>query len=116
MAYSSPNTPVRSHRGAEYAVFLEITRALKSVRNEHNRNSTPRVEAIMRNRQLWTTIAASVADASNNLPSELRARLFYLFEFTNKNSNIAIGNCGILDALIDINTSVMMGLLEPTEE
>ena len=116
MAYSSPNAPVRSHRGAEYAAFLEITRALKSVRNEHSRNSTPRVEAIMRNRQLWTTIAASVADASNNLPSELRARLFYLFEFTNKNSNIAIGNCGILDALIDINTSVMMGLLEPTEE
>ena len=30
---------------------------------------------------VWTTLAVDVADASNKLPQELRAQIFYLSEF-----------------------------------
>lgn len=111
MAYSSPAAPVRSARGSEYTAFLEITRALKKASAEKNRKSVLRVEALMRNRQLWTILAANVAAPDNELPPPLRAQLFYLYEFTVEHSRKVLAGEETLDALIDVNTSVMQGLM-----
>lgn len=110
MAYSSPNAPIRTARGAEYEAFVEITRALKRASSNRRRDFKSLVTALQRNRQLWTILAANVADPANQLPAPLRARLFYLYEFTAHHTSEVLAGRAEADALVDINTSVMQGL------
>ena len=111
MAYSSPSAPIRTTRGTEYEAFVEITRALKSASTPGRGSFKDLVTALHRNRQLWTILASSVADRENGLPVPLRARLFYLYEFTvHHTSEVLAGRAGA-DALIEINTTVMQGLV-----
>ena len=67
-------------------------------------------EAVYENRRLWIVIAASVADDANGLPEDLRARLFYLAEFTNHHSSRVFADKASLEPLIDVNTAIMDGL------
>jgi flagellar protein FlaF len=66
--------------------------------------------AVHDNRRMWTTMAIDVADNNNALPSELRAQLFYLAEFTEHHSHRVLRREADATALIDINTAVLRGL------
>lgn len=107
-AYASSSTPFRTARGSEYDAFANITHRLKTI--DRKRNYSGFVAALHDNRSLWNILAADVADRKNELPQSLRAQIFYLAEFTeHQTSNILTKDTG-LDALIDINTSIMQGL------
>lgn len=111
-AYAAPDVPVRSGRSAEYDLFARVTRSLR----EAMRGSTPGVAPLARalhdNQRLWTALAADVADARNGLPRDLRARLFYLAEFTRVHSARVLRGEASADVLVDINTAVMRGLAQ----
>lgn len=51
-----------------------------------------------------------MAAPGNGLPQDLRARLFYLYQFTEHHSGKVLADQGSVDVLIDINTAVMRGL------
>ena len=63
-----------------------------------------------RNLRLWSALAADLASPENALPPELRARLFYLYEFTAQHSRAILDGSGSASVLVDINTAVMRGL------
>lgn len=111
MAYSSPAAPTRTARGTEYEAFVDITRALKRATLAGRPGFKDLVAALHRNRQLWTILAASVADPENGLPAPLRARLFYLYEFTQKHTSEVLAGRESANALIEINATVMKGLV-----
>jgi flagellar protein FlaF len=67
-------------------------------------------QALHLNRQLWTRLAADVADNANPLPEDLRARIFYLAEFTAAHSGRVLRGRASVEALIDVNLAVMRGL------
>ena len=71
-------------------------------------------QALHLNRQLWTRLAADVADAGNPLPDDLRARIFYLAEFTAAHSGRVLRGRASVDALIEVNLAVMRGLASDT--
>ncbi len=109
-AYGSSQTQIRSPRGTEYEAFARITHALKSAAAKGKPGFSQLAMALHQNRQLWTILAADVAEDANPLPDELRARIFYLAEFTTTHSRLVLKHKADVDVLIDINTSIMRGL------
>lgn len=107
-AYAAAGAPLRSPRQAEYQVLSTATARLAAAEAA---NDFPRLAgALHDNGRLWTRLAADVADADNGLPQELRARVFWLAEFTRAHSRRVLkGEAGV-QALIDVNAAVMRGL------
>ena len=66
--------------------------------------------AVHDNLMLWNEIGALVASDDNAFPPELRAGLFYLYEFTRKHSGLILQREADAKPLIDINTMIMKGL------
>jgi len=109
-AYGSPGTPIRSGRSTEYDLFARITRRLREAQQQADRPGPALVSALHDNLELWTTLAVDVAGDGNGLPRELRARLFYLAEFTRIHTGRVLSDGAPPAVLVEINTAVMRGL------
>ncbi len=110
MAYTAPGAPNRTHRSTEYDLFARVTRRLRDGVECAETSRIPLIKALHDNLQLWTTLAVDVADDGNRLPRELRARLFYLAEFTRTHTWRVLAKEAPAGVLVDINTAVMRGL------
>jgi len=115
-AYASGSSPVRTPRSTEYEVFAIITRELRSAAKGQDGGFGALANAIHRNRQLWSLLAADVSSPENRLPAELRARIFYLAEFVSHHSRKVLRNEDTPDPLIEINTAMMRGLRQTGDE
>jgi len=104
-AYAARSGPTRTATGQEYDTFARVTSALRSAETIHDK-----ARAIHRNRELWSILASDVAGIGNQLPTELRAQIFYLAEFTAQHSSKVLTGGADVDVLVDINTSIMRGL------
>lgn len=109
-AYAAPGAPARSWRSTEYDLFARITRRLRDTTDGATDGAAPPVRALHDNLQLWTALAADVADEGNGLPRDLRARLFYLAEFTRSHTRRVLNGEAGAGVLVDINTAIMRGL------
>lgn len=107
-AYAPTVAPTRSTRRIEYDVIARITFRLKSAIEEGKFG--PLVEALHENRNLWRILAIDVADADNQLPKDLRARIFYLAEFTDAHTSKVIRREDNAVPLLEVNTAILRGL------
>jgi flagellar protein FlaF len=110
-AYARPDAPARSARTVEYDLFARVTRALTAVQ----RATGPAAHAALAsalhdNGRMWRVLATDVAEPGNALPPALRARLFYLYQFTEAHSRKVLDGAAEVGVLVDINTAVMRGL------
>lgn len=110
MAYSGRAAPTRTARSIEYELFARITHRLKVHAEKGALGFALLAEALHDNLCLWTTLATDVAEPTNGLPQTLRARIFYLAEFTRSHTPRILAGAATSDVLIDINTAVMKGL------
>lgn len=108
--YGRGSSPIQTDRGVEFDVLASVTRQLKVGTLGTHLEFPVLCAAIHSNRQLWTTLAADVADPENALPKELKSKIFYLSEFINKHSRAVLRKTESTEALIDINLAVMRGL------
>lgn len=108
-AYGAAISSARTARTAEQHIIAEATSRLRAAASDP-RNFPRLAAALHDNRRLWTRLAADVADDGNGLPQALRARLFYLAEFTNHHSALVLQGKADAGPLIDINIAVMRGL------
>ncbi|MCY1128708.1 flagellar biosynthesis regulator FlaF [Frigidibacter sp. RF13] len=109
-AYASPTAATRSPRSIEYDAFARVTHQLKAALAAPKANFAALARALHDNRALWTVLAADVAEAANGLPEALRAKLFYLAEFTVDHSRKVLAGQADVGVLVEINTAVMRGL------
>jgi flagellar protein FlaF len=107
-AYAPTTAPTRSDRSIEYEVIARITARLKKAIQSDNRRRL--IEAMHENRQLWRTLAVDVADEGNLLPRDLRARIFYLAEFTDIHTSKVLAGKENPVPLLEINTAILRGL------
>jgi flagellar protein FlaF len=110
IAYARQEAPTRSLRSVEYDLLAQITRRMRSAWANRTEDFPGLVRALADNQQLWSTLASDVALPGNTLPAVLRARLFYLYEFTVQHSRNVLDNRASVEVLADINTAVMRGL------
>ena len=107
-AYQSSGAPTKTERSGEYDTVARVTSRMRLAAEQGDFNQL--AAAIDTNRRMWATIAASVTDADNSLPAEMKATLFYLSEFTTIQSRKVLTEGEDAGALIDVNLSVMRGL------
>jgi len=109
-AYRPTGASTRSEASIEYEALARVTRRIQAAANADAVVPHDLYAALHDNLRLWTVIAEAVADAGNALPEELRARLFYLAEFTLKHTRLVFRREAKPDILLEINRSVMRGL------
>ncbi|WP_282120341.1 flagellar biosynthesis regulator FlaF [Ruegeria atlantica] len=109
-AYAQTAAPTRTPRDTEYEAISKITRRLKAAAAGQQSDFGAFVQALHENRRLWTVLASGVTDSDNALPNDLRARIFYLAEFTEQHSSQVLGNKASVEPLLEINMAVLRGL------
>lgn len=109
-AYSPQNSALRTGRTAEHQLFTEATNRLRHTASQLPSGFAAFAEAIHANRAIWTHFAAHVADDHNALSEDLRARIFYLSEFTSFHSGKVLKGQASIEPLIEINIAMMRGL------
>lgn len=109
-AYSAAAAPTRTPRGIEYEAVARITKNLRTAAEKERDGFPDLARALHENRQLWDIFAIDVADPANPLPRELKARLFYLAEFTRHHTSKVLARADDVSPLLDINASIMAGL------
>jgi flagellar protein FlaF len=109
-AYGQKTAPTRTARDTEYEVIARITHRIRTAALKGKNGFPELVAALDENRRLWTTLATDVADPKNGLPQDLRARLFYLAEYTFGHTSKVLGGKASASSLIDVNMAVMRGL------
>lgn len=107
-AYAPTAAPTKSERSVEFEVIARITARLKAAIEAAQFPGL--LEVLHENRTLWRTLAKDVADPGNLLPDDLRARIFYLAEFTNHHTSKVIARQDTALPLLEINTAILRGL------
>lgn len=113
-AYTKAKAPLSDTRSQEYEIFARVTSALVLAKSE---DFPRKAEALHNNSKLWNALTSDLAHPNNKLPRDLRARLFFLAEFTFALTRKALQENADFTALIDINTAMMRGLKgQPVDE
>jgi flagellar protein FlaF len=107
-AYAPTGAPVQCNRSIEYQVIARITFRLKAALE--GRDRVRLIEALHENRKLWRTLAVNVADGENLLPEALRARLYYLAEFTDSHTSAVLTRRASALPLLEVNRAILRGL------
>ncbi|MCB1407796.1 MAG: flagellar biosynthesis regulator FlaF [Rhodobacteraceae bacterium] len=109
--YGLNTKTLKTPRDIEYDVLARITGRIQAhLPHPLGRTSPQLVLALHDNRRLWTVFAADLASAENAFPNDLKARMFYLAEFTLRHTSKVLAGEATADALAEINTAVMRGL------
>jgi len=109
-AYSSASAPIRTTRGIEYDAIARITYRLKSAATNGQGGFVALAEAMHENNRMWRIFAIDVADAKNPLPKELKARIFYLAEFTRHHTSKVLARTASAAPLVETNLAILRGL------
>lgn len=108
--YGRSSVLIRSPRATEYEAIARISHRLRAAAQESSTNFPAFVAALSDNARLWTTLAVEVAQPDNQLPRDLRARLFWLAEFTTTETRKILRGEGDVGILIEVNAAVLQGL------
>lgn len=109
-AYGQSTQPTRTPRGVEYDLIARVTHRIKAAVDAGPRAYPQLVKALSDNQRLWTALAVDIADDSNGLPRDLRARIFYLAEFVQHQTSLVLSEKGRIAPLIEINAAMLRGL------
>jgi flagellar biosynthesis activator protein FlaF len=109
-AYQRAATRAEDPRDIEYRAFGVVTAALLKVRDLGRPDPGALAHAIHENRRLWRILARDCAQPGNALPAPVRARIISLSIFVERHSSAVMREGADLDALIDVNRSMMEGL------
>lgn len=108
-AYQKAQSRTETPRDTEHRVFARVTGMLMDVRDKGIRD-TQMIEALDKNRRLWSMLAADCASEANSLPEATRAQIISLSIWVIKYSGTVTREKAALDPLIDINKTIMEGL------
>lgn len=109
-AYGDIQQRTASDKEIEYALFLQITQDLESVASEDKPVPAVWADAVSRNLQMWTLLAADLMGDNNALHEDIKRGLLVLSEFVRRTSMTILSGGEGIDELIDINKTIMKGL------
>lgn len=107
--YKSAQTQTNDTRDVEYRLLAQVTGALLQAK-EDSSNVKKRVEAACWNRDVWSALRVDLSSETNQLPDTLRASLISVSIWIERETYAVMDGTGDLEALIDINRNIMLGL------
>ena len=110
-AYQQAATRAENPRETEYRLFSQVTLALIEAGKADVSDIPARIDALDWNRRVWAVLSDDCADAGNRLPAPLRASIISLAIFVGRYTSKVIRGQEPIDLLIDINRTVMQGLM-----
>ncbi|MEA1942597.1 MAG: flagellar biosynthesis regulator FlaF [Pseudomonadota bacterium] len=110
-AYQQASQRSEDPRATEYRLFAQVTRALMASKSLPKEDVKARAEALDWNRRVWSNLAVDCASQDNKLPENLRAAIISLSIFVSKHGSVALREPEAIDDLVDINRTVMQGLM-----
>ena len=99
---------IQTARDQEYLAFSRITRQLQQAIDSGDRHAM--IQAAYGNNQLWTVLAADLAQPTNALPEQVKAGLLSLAIFSIKRGQKVLSENASAEPLIEINLKIMKGL------
>lgn len=109
-AYQKTANRTADPRDVEFRLFAEVTRDLIDAQSAEKHEFGKVVEALDKNRRVWSAMAMDCAQPGNALPEELRAGIISLSMFVSRHSSEASRNRDEIETLVDINRNIMQGL------
>lgn len=110
-AYTSASTaPIKTPRRLEFDALAKISHRLRRALMKGKSDFPGLAEALHDNRRIWTMFAAAVAEDDNELPADLRGRIFYLFQVTDEFTKKVLRGEDDGAVLIEINAAILRGL------
>jgi flagellar protein FlaF len=109
-AYAQSASSTRTLRDTEYRIIARVSHRLKSAAEASPQDFPALAAALNDNRRLWDTLAIDVANPQNQLPKDLRARIFFLAQFVNKHTAMALSRKAEVGPLLEINAAILKGL------
>ncbi|MEM0988342.1 MAG: flagellar biosynthesis regulator FlaF [Pseudomonadota bacterium] len=107
--YLSATRNIGTPREVEYQLLSRVTGKLKKAASG-KAEFKDLAAALHENLMIWQTLALDVVEDDNGLPSQLRAQIFYLYEFALVHTPKVLQREADASALIDVNTAVISGL------
>lgn len=93
----------------EADIMGRVTREIET----YSRKGGPEfVKALYRNVQLWNAFSADLLSDENKLPDQIKASLISLSIWVEKHTEKVVHKTASVDALIDVNRSIIAGLFE----
>ena len=111
-AYQRAATQAEPPRELEYRAFGLVTADLVRAK-EIGAQFAALAEALEGNRRLWSLLAADCSLPENQLPLQLRAQIISLALWVSRYSSEVLRSGAEIDPLIEINKSMMEGLVAP---
>ena len=108
-SYQQVQNATEHGRRTEYRLFALVTKSLRDAAESDD--ATVRTKALHWNRRLWLTLQADCANDDNTLSEEVRAGIISLAIWVDKHSRVVMRGQGEIAPLIDINRSIMEGLI-----
>lgn len=113
-AYKRAQAVGEKPRATEERLMTEITGEMVQARDSGCAASAL-MPALHRNREVWTALSAACGSAGNGLPAELRASIVSLALWINRYTTEVIRGREEIEALIDVNRSIIAGLQQRRE-
>ena len=109
-AYQQAASRAEDPRDTEYRLFGMVIHAMMEVKGYERRNIGALASVVDWNKRICGALAQDCADDRNGLSDSLRAGIISLAIFVEKYSVQVVRDGADIDALIDINRTVMQGL------
>ena len=108
-AYTRAQRTTGTPRENEYRLFADVTRALIEA-GESGKRDHQFFDALDWNRRLWSTLSTDCSSPTNKLPRQLRAQIISISIWVSKYTSMVALDRAEIDALININRTIMEGL------
>lgn len=109
-AYNSVRSLSEAPRETEHRLMGQITGEMIAARDA-GLAGAPLASTLYRNRQMWSLFSADCAARGNGLPEQLRASIISLALWVDRHSSEVVAGREAIDDLIEVNRSVMEGLV-----
>ncbi len=108
-AYQKAQRVTETPRDTEYRLFGQVTGALMAAK-DLKPTDRALVEALDKNRRVWSALALDCSSDGNALPEQVRAQIISLSLWVGRYTSDVMRKKAPVDPLIDINRTIMEGL------
>lgn len=113
--YKTTQRDISSDKNIELNIITNLTARLRTIDMNEIGAMTQAAPILVDNARFWTVLYTDLLNPDNPFPLDLKNGLLALGEFVQRQTRLVLQGGGKVDVLIDINQSVIKGLLAQSQ-